>query len=102
MSAMARGEGSSGVGGEVRVGAPTRPIFEPSRSGWPDSNRRNLSTPNRALYQAELHPVGIECKPRRARLIDESFQAGPQRGRLATKGRRSPRSRGASAVLAQP
>lgn len=27
------------------------------RSGWSDSNRRNLPSPKRALYQAELHPA---------------------------------------------
>src|SRR6188472_1053860 len=32
-------------------------------SGWSDSNRRNLPAPNRALYQAELHPDGETFSP---------------------------------------
>ena len=42
--------------------APIGQLDSPAReSGWSDSNRRNLPAPNRALYQAELHPVERQC-----------------------------------------
>ena len=33
------------------------------KSGWSDSNRRNLPSPKRALYQAELHPAHTLVRP---------------------------------------
>ena len=46
----------SAAGDRALLGSRTAPKIEPTRSGWPDSNRRILPPPKRALYQAELHP----------------------------------------------